>query len=133
MKQIILFAVLTLFIVSCKRESSADVNQKRIFTQYELFYNANEDITYARDPLAARESAGAWVNGENEGDAQATVTIEAGATSLIMPANQMAKIGAGPGQIYIQRRFFPELTQPTEAGGSVHGVYRPKFKAVVFN
>lgn len=37
-----------LLAASCKRESSGDVNQKRIFTQYELFYNENEDITYAR-------------------------------------------------------------------------------------
>jgi hypothetical protein len=27
---------------SCQRESSADVNQDRIFTHYELFYNAND-------------------------------------------------------------------------------------------
>jgi hypothetical protein len=223
MRHIFLFSLLTLFFTSCHRESSADVNQKRIFTQYELFYDANEDITYARawfrfgsatgtilelaspsivtfdgdqlslkpvlayyekkyagykasgtfhwedtegtaydneavihpiefgvvpdsvarnaafeipwtgDPLAAQESVGAWVNGANEGDAQATVTIESGAASIIMPANQMSKIAAGGGKIYIQRRFFPDLTQPTEAGGSVHGVYRPKFKAVVFN
>lgn len=223
MKQTFLFATLLLLSLSaCRRESSADVNQKRIFTIYELFYNENEDVTYARawfrfghsngtllelaspsevtfegdklsfnnvlafyekkyagyksfgtfhwedtegmtydnsieihpihfaaladtisrsgafeipwtgDPLAAKESAGAWINGENEGDAQATVTIENGAASLIMPANQMSKIGAGPGQIFIQRSYFPDLMQATEAGGSIFGRYRPKFEEVVF-
>lgn len=40
--------LLSLVATSCHTENSADVNQDRIFTQYELFYNANEDITYAR-------------------------------------------------------------------------------------
>mgnify|MGYP000866574298 CR=1 FL=1 len=222
MRHLILFSLLTLLISSCKRESSGDVNQKRIFTQYELFYDENEDITYARAwfrfgnetgtilelaapsivtfegdklafngvlafyekkyagykssgtfhwedtegttydnvatihpiafgavpdsvarnaafsipwtgaPLAEKEIVGVWINGENEGDAQATVSIETGSSAIIMPANQMSKIGAGPGKIYIQRRYFPDLTQATEAGGSVHGVYRPKFESVVF-
>lgn len=33
---------------SCEKENSSDVNQDRIYTAYELFYNANEDKTYAR-------------------------------------------------------------------------------------
>lgn len=36
------------------------------------------------------------------------------------------------GKIYIQRRYFPDLAQATNAGGSVHGVYRPKYKSVFF-
>ncbi len=222
MRKLFLFSLLALSFAACKRESSADVNQDRIFTQYELFYDKNEDITYARawfrfgnetgtllelaapsivsfegaqlsfnkvlafyekkipgykstgtfhwedtegkeydniatihtiefgavpdsvarnaafsipwagDPLGENEIVGTWINGENEGDAQATITIETGAAAIIMPANQMANIGAGPGKIYIQRRFFPPLTDATGAGGSVHGVYRPKFKEVVF-
>jgi hypothetical protein len=209
-------------LTACQRESSSDVNQNRIFTQYELFYNENEDITYARawfrfgnetgtllelaapsvvtfegdaltfngllafyekkypgykatgtfrwedtegklyentaeihpiafgtlpdsiarnaafsipwtgDPLMAKEIVGVWINGENEGDAQAGITLEGGASSVIMPLNQMEKIGAGPGKVYLQRRFFPDLTEATEAGGWLHGVYRPKFKSVVF-
>jgi hypothetical protein len=222
MRNILFFLLLSAMVTACKRESSSDVNQKRIYTQYELFYNETEDITYARawfrfgnetgtllelaspsvvtfegeklafngllayyekkfpgykstgtfhwedtegtaydnvasihpihfgaipdslarnaafsipwtgDPLAARESAGVWINGENEGDAQAAVTLETGAAAIIMPANQMEKIGAGPGKIYLQRRYFPELAQATDAGGFLSGVYRPKFKAVVF-
>lgn len=219
----LLALVATLLGTACQRESSADVNQDRIFTQYELFYNANEDITYARawfrfgnatgtqlelaDPSAVffegdelsfnkllafyekkyagfktsgtfrwedidakvfentvsinsidfgvvpdtvlrnaafnipftgnalgdDEVAGVWINGENEGDSQAAATFETGATSLIVAANKMSQVGAGPGQIYLERRFSPDLTQKTGAGGSVAGVYRPKFKAVVFN
>jgi hypothetical protein len=38
-----------LFVLcSCERESSEDVNQDRIWTEFELFYNENTDITYAR-------------------------------------------------------------------------------------
>ncbi|MDD3875109.1 MAG: hypothetical protein PHT69_00650 [Bacteroidales bacterium] len=33
---------------ACAREESSDVNQDKIHTAYELFYNANEDKTYAR-------------------------------------------------------------------------------------
>ncbi|MCB0596209.1 MAG: hypothetical protein H6557_13150 [Lewinellaceae bacterium] len=43
------FALLgSLAFFSCNSESSDSVNQDRIFTVYELFYNANEDKTYAR-------------------------------------------------------------------------------------
>lgn len=37
-----------LLLFSCNRELSNTVDQDRIFTVYELFYNANEDKTYAR-------------------------------------------------------------------------------------
>lgn len=214
--------VFMILVSSCQRESSADVNQDRIFTHYELFYNANEDITYARawfrfgsitgtqlelaapsevtfngDKLAfngllafyektyaglvstgtfiwedtegkvfenkvtinsidfgtmpdsvARNAAftipwtgaalgqdevvGVWINGENEGDAQAAVTIETGATSLIVPANKMAKVGAGPGKIYLERRYAPALPETTGAGGYGAGIYRAQTRNVVF-
>jgi hypothetical protein len=42
---IVLFAA---FAISCEREDSDKVDQDTIFAEYELFYNANEDITYAR-------------------------------------------------------------------------------------
>jgi hypothetical protein len=211
-----------LMTTSCQRESSADVNQDRIFTHYELFYNANEDITYARawfrfgsitgtqlelaapsvvsfegdnlsfnkvlafyekqypgkktsgkfhwedtegkvfentlninaidfgpmpdsigrttaltipwtgNALGADEAVGAWINGENEGDAQAAITIENGSTALIVPLNKIEKVGAGPGKIYLERRFSPALQEVTGAGGYGAGVYRAKAKNVVF-
>jgi hypothetical protein len=218
---IVAFVLITM-ASSCQRESSADVNQDRIFTHYELFYNANEDITYARawfrfgsitgtqlelaapsevsfngDKLAfngllafyektyagltstgtfrwedtegkvfentvtinpidfgampdsvARNAAftipwtgaalgqnevvGVWINGENEGDAQAAVTIETGATALIVPANKMSKVGAGPGKIYLDRRYSPALLETPGAGGYGAGIYRAKTRNVVF-
>ncbi len=39
-------AALTL-VIGCQTEISADVNQDRIHTSYELYYNQNEDVTYA--------------------------------------------------------------------------------------
>lgn len=207
---------------ACQRESSADVNQDRIHTHYELFYNANEDITYARawfrfgsitgtqlelaspsevsfdgaklsfnkllafyekkipglkksgvfhwedtdgkafdntvtiheigfgaladsigrttaltipwtgDPLGTDEVVGTWINGENEGDAQAAITIENGATALIVPLDKISKVGAGPGKIYLERRSSPALTEVTGAGGYGAGVYRATTKNVVF-
>ncbi|MFN0212724.1 MAG: hypothetical protein ACKVT2_00595 [Saprospiraceae bacterium] len=218
--------VLSIFVAlmatSCQRESSADVKQDRIFLHYELFYNANEDITYARawfrfgsitgtqlelaspsevtfdgeklsfnnllafyekkypgfkasgqfkwedidgkvfenevsintidfgimpdtifktaaltipwtgNALGTDEAVGTWINGENEGDAQAAITIESGATSLIVPLNKIEKVGAGPGKIYLERRNAPALTDVTGAGGYGAGVYRAKTKNVIF-
>lgn len=211
-----------LIATSCQRESSADVNQDRIFTHYELFYNANEDITYARawfrfgsitgtqlelaspsevtfegdklsfnkllafyekkyaglktsgtfiwedteanvftntvtinpidfgvmpdsiarnaaltipwtgDALGTDEVVGTWINGENEGDAQAAITIETGTNQLIVPANKMSQVGAGPGKIYLERRSAPALVSVTGAGGYGAGVYRATTKNVVF-
>lgn len=43
----VIYLVIMLFS-SCAREESADVNQDKIHSAYELFYNANEDKTYAR-------------------------------------------------------------------------------------
>lgn len=43
---IALFAMSTL-ITSCANEDSTDVNQDRIYAEYELFYDANTDKTYA--------------------------------------------------------------------------------------
>ncbi|MDG1260306.1 MAG: hypothetical protein P8O05_00995 [Flavobacteriales bacterium] len=37
-----------LLLASCAREDSENVNQDRIWAHYELLYDANEDITYAR-------------------------------------------------------------------------------------
>ena len=34
-------------LVGCGSEDSADVNQNTIYTDYELFYNANDDVTHA--------------------------------------------------------------------------------------
>ncbi|HOZ29972.1 MAG TPA: hypothetical protein PLL66_03560 [Bacteroidales bacterium] len=47
---IILLVVLTSLFVfsSCESESSADVNQDRIYTLYEIIYNEADDLSYAR-------------------------------------------------------------------------------------
>lgn len=211
-----------LLTTSCQRESSADVKQDRIFTHYELFYDANEDITYARawfnfgsltgtqlelaapsqvtfegdvltfnkllafyekkyagfkpsgtfvwedtdakafhntlniqsigfgampdsiarttaltipwtgTPLGEDEVVGTWINGEKEGDAQAALTIDKGASALIVPLDKIEKVGAGPGKIYLERRLSPALLEVTGAGGYGAGVYRAKTKQVVF-
>lgn len=222
-KSIFILSLFSILIAtSCQRESSADVKQDRIFTHYELFYNANEDKTYARawfnfgnisgtqlelaapsevsfngdklafnkvlafyekqyagfkssgtfhwedtdgkefdnvvtintidfgampdsvartaaltipwagNALGSDEVVGTWINGENEGDAQAAITIETGATALIVPLNKIEKVGAGPGKIYLERRSSPALTEVTGAGGYGAGIYRAKTKNVVF-
>jgi len=41
-------ASLFLILASCQTENSGSVDQKRIYTSYELTYDANTDITYAR-------------------------------------------------------------------------------------
>lgn len=38
---------LTLLLISCDKENSSDVNQDKIYTEYELFYNANSGKTVA--------------------------------------------------------------------------------------
>jgi hypothetical protein len=42
---VILFIAIT--VTRCASENSSDVNQDRIYAEYELFYNANTDKTYA--------------------------------------------------------------------------------------
>lgn len=37
----------TITLISCEPEDSADVNQDRIFTDYELFYDSNTDVSRA--------------------------------------------------------------------------------------
>jgi hypothetical protein len=38
---------LSILLTACDKENSADVNQDKIYTEYELFYNANSDKTVA--------------------------------------------------------------------------------------
>lgn len=45
---LVILSLLTISLFSCNREESNTVEQDKIFTEYELFYNANEDKTYAR-------------------------------------------------------------------------------------
>ena len=48
MNRILILLMLGSLIIGCGTgEDSGDVNQDRIHTDYELFYNANEDITHA--------------------------------------------------------------------------------------
>lgn len=42
------FAAISVLFFSCNRETSDSVNQDKIYTEYELFYEANQDVTYAR-------------------------------------------------------------------------------------
>lgn len=51
LSQVTLFSLLMLtsaFFFGCERETADSVDQDKIYTEYELFYNANEDKTYAR-------------------------------------------------------------------------------------
>jgi hypothetical protein len=48
MKQILLLIMLGWLVTGCGTgEDSEDVNQDRIYTDYELFYNSNDDVTHA--------------------------------------------------------------------------------------
>lgn len=62
------FAIL--FLASCTREASNSVDQDRIFTVYELFYNANEDKTFARATFYFSNELGTRL--ELAGDSRAT-------------------------------------------------------------
>lgn len=45
---LLLFLALTLALVACEPDPSKPVDQEKIYAEYELFYDANEDQTYAR-------------------------------------------------------------------------------------
>jgi hypothetical protein len=91
-------------------------------------------IPWTGDALGADEAVGTWINGENEGDAQAAITIETGCDCPYCSiANKIGKVGAGPGKIYLERRFSPALMEATGAG-AVRGGCVPgcQSKDVVF-
>ena len=46
MKNALILLLSLLALTSCRREDSADVNQDRIHTDYEVFYNSNTDKTW---------------------------------------------------------------------------------------
>ncbi|HPD65142.1 MAG TPA: hypothetical protein P5050_05695 [Bacteroidia bacterium] len=47
-----------LFLANCQRETSDNVNQDKIWTEYTLYYDANQDITYARAVFKFSNAAG---------------------------------------------------------------------------
>ncbi len=46
-KTLLIFGLILLSITSCQKEDSSDVNQDKIYCDYEIFYNKNEDKTHA--------------------------------------------------------------------------------------
>lgn len=46
------------FSSACKREETIDVNQDKIYTEYELFYNKSELLTYIRAKFKHKRSSG---------------------------------------------------------------------------
>ncbi|HEX8547234.1 MAG TPA: hypothetical protein VF691_09750 [Cytophagaceae bacterium] len=44
---VIAIAFLSVLLTSCAQEESKDVNPNKIYTEYELFYDANQDKTFA--------------------------------------------------------------------------------------
>lgn len=46
------------FSTACKREETIDVNQDKIYTEYELFYNRSELVTYVRAKFKHKRSSG---------------------------------------------------------------------------
>ena len=61
---------ISLMLTSCEFEDAADVNQDRIFTRYKLFYDANEDITYAKTTLFLGNEGGTQLQSD-----KATITF----------------------------------------------------------
>lgn len=53
-----LIFILYLAFASCKMDETHDVNQRKIFTEYELFYNKSEDRTYAKAQFRHKKSNG---------------------------------------------------------------------------
>jgi hypothetical protein len=45
--QSLLLATIIIMLVACKKENSKDVNQDKIYAEYELFYDKNQDKTFA--------------------------------------------------------------------------------------
>ncbi len=222
LSQILSLLVVAVLLSSCEREPSASVDQDKIFTDYELFYNANLDKTYARatfrfsnllgtqlelsDPsevtfngdvltfrsalayyekemagfvesgtfrwsdidglvftnaiqintiaypsmldtiqrnasyeiiwegaeLVPKEIVTVTVNGENEGDAQIFLAADIGMEGIILSKSKLEKVGQGPGTIWMDRSYIPDLQEATSAGGRRIGRYRPVNKNPYF-
>ena len=220
---LLLIAFYFMASTGCLRESSEDVNQDKIHTEYELYYDANADKTYARaifkfgnivgtllelsdssqvsfngqvltfkqalsyyerefpgfvqsgtfvwidtegntfsniininpigypsnldtvsrnqnfelvwtgSALADKENVTLTVNGENEADLQIFFQDDLNSQSIILDKNKLQNLGAGPGKMYLDRRYMPPLQQKTSAGGLLTGRYRPDNKSIVLN
>lgn len=60
---IVYLAIVAIAFFSCQdSESSADVNQDRIFIIYDLVYNGNKDVTYARATFRFGNDQGTLLN-----------------------------------------------------------------------
>ena len=216
----LLFVIISSLTSCLEAEPSESVDQDRIFTNYEVFYNANEDITTAHatfhfgtgitgtplelsegsevtfngdvlvkhtEPITnllmyKREYAGlvnegtfVWtdldgnvfentisfksidypadltsiardssfemfwqgdslgynedvilvMNGDSEFDAQTFTQTATGATSIILAKNKLENMPAGEGDMWLDRRFLPTISEAPNAGGRILGRYRP--------
>lgn len=59
---LLFISIITLFLSACgTSEDSADVNQNRIYTGYEVFYNANDDVTHVIARFRFGGPFGSWL------------------------------------------------------------------------
>ncbi|MEM6263436.1 MAG: hypothetical protein AAGI38_13065 [Bacteroidota bacterium] len=88
------------------------------------------EIKWKGDPLAANEQVNLVLDGINGFNETITVQNNVGATSVILPLNQLTGIDPGQGQYIMDREFKPELVQATSAGGRMIARYRAKNQPV---
>lgn len=209
-----LAGMMAMLFTGCLREDSENVNQDRIWAHYELYYNANEDITYARatfrfghaagtrleltepsevrfngtpipfrpalayyeraingyipegtfdftdidgntytndaeirevhhpeeittislsqasaypwvgDAVSSRENVTLIITSSDNVNAETFSTSAIGATELVLPLTQLEKLTPGVGNAVMDRRYTPEISQATSAGGAITGRYR---------
>lgn len=68
MSRLILFIAAIMMLSSCAREDSSSVDQDKIWTSYEMFYNANEDKTYARATFKFSNATGTHLELVNDSE-----------------------------------------------------------------
>ncbi len=68
MNRVLLFIGGIMLLSSCAREDSSSVDQDKIWTSYEMFYNANEDKTYARATFKFSNATGTHLELVNDSE-----------------------------------------------------------------
>ena len=98
LKACFVFAFAMLILASCNREDSADVNQDRIYTLYELFYNENDDVTHAIARFRFGSRTGTLL--ELTGSAEVTFNGEPMPYSVLWSGHHLAFAGKVNGGTY---------------------------------
>ncbi|MEA3447790.1 MAG: hypothetical protein U9Q98_04970 [Bacteroidota bacterium] len=91
----------------------------------------DKDYSFQKIALEENESISLTFKGIADGDVHTFYQFEESSESIVLDSDETSELEPGTYTLILDRRYQPELTQKTSAGGTITGRYRPANRTVV--